>query len=183
MAEQTSRTLLPILALAALAACARPPETGPAPEPEPGASISSFEECVAAGHPVMESWPPQCRVPGGATFTQDIGNELEKQDLIRIETPRPGTVVTSPLTVRGQARGFWFFEADFPVVLEDADGRQVAIAVASARGEWMTEDFVPFEATLEFQPPATPSGRLVLKKNNPSDLRERDDELVVPVRF
>lgn len=34
--------------------------------------INSFEECVAAGYPVMESYPPQCAVPGGETFTSTL---------------------------------------------------------------------------------------------------------------
>ena len=34
--------------------------------------IGSFEECVAAGYPVMESYPRQCRVPGGPTFTEQV---------------------------------------------------------------------------------------------------------------
>jgi hypothetical protein len=36
------------------------------------ASISSFEECAAAGYPIMESYPRQCAVPGGETFVEDI---------------------------------------------------------------------------------------------------------------
>lgn len=31
-------------------------------------SIDSFEECVAAGHPVMESYPEQCAA-NGQTFS------------------------------------------------------------------------------------------------------------------
>jgi hypothetical protein len=34
--------------------------------------ITSFEECAAAGYPVMESYPEQCRVPGGASFTRTL---------------------------------------------------------------------------------------------------------------
>lgn len=34
--------------------------------------ISSFEECMAAGYPVMESYPRQCRVSGGETFVEAI---------------------------------------------------------------------------------------------------------------
>lgn len=34
-----------------------------APEP-----INSFEDCVRAGNPVMESYPPQCRTSDGRTF-------------------------------------------------------------------------------------------------------------------
>lgn len=32
--------------------------------------IESFEECTAAGYPVMESYPRQCKVPGGQTFIE-----------------------------------------------------------------------------------------------------------------
>jgi len=34
--------------------------------------ITSFDECVKAGNPVMESYPRQCAVPGGKTFTEVI---------------------------------------------------------------------------------------------------------------
>jgi len=33
-------------------------------------AITSYDECVAAGYPVMESYPEQCAVPGGKTFTR-----------------------------------------------------------------------------------------------------------------
>jgi hypothetical protein len=35
-------------------------------------AIDSFEECAAAGHPIMESYPERCAVPGGDTFTKHI---------------------------------------------------------------------------------------------------------------
>lgn len=35
-------------------------------------SIGNFEECVAAGYPVMESYPRQCSVPGGQIFTEEL---------------------------------------------------------------------------------------------------------------
>ncbi len=36
-------------------------------------SISDFSTCVAAGYPVMESYPRQCRLPNGTTYVEDIG--------------------------------------------------------------------------------------------------------------
>jgi hypothetical protein len=143
----------------------------------------SFAECVAAGYAVMESYPRQCRVPGGVTFTEDIGSELSKQNLIRIDNPRPGTKVESPLKVSGQARGYWFFEASFPVSLVDANGDEIGVGIAQAKGDWMTEQFVPFTATLKFTKPTTKYGTLVLKKDNPSGMPENDDQLRVPVTF
>ncbi len=146
-------------------------------------SINSFEECVAAGYPIMESYPEQCRTPEGQTFTRDIGNELDKSDLIRVTSPRPGDKVTSPLTIRGEARGTWYFEASFPVKIQTADGQVLAQAPAQAKGEWMTEDFVPFEVTLNFTAPADTQGKLILSKDNPSGLPENDDSLEIPITF
>lgn len=146
------------------------------------AAITNFDECVAAGNPVMESWPRQCRA-GEENFTEDIGNELEKTDLITIDSPRPNAVVASPLEISGRARGNWYFEASFPVKLLDADGNVLAQTPAQAEGEWMTEDFVPYKATLEFETPTTATGTLILEKDNPSDLPENADSLIVPVKF
>ncbi len=145
-------------------------------------TITNFEECAAAGNPVMESYPRQCRA-GGKNFTEYIGNELEKTDLIRIDSPRPNETVTSPLEITGEARGTWYFEASFPVKLLDGNGNQLGIIPAQAQGEWMTENFVPFKATLEFITPTTDTGTLVLEKDNPSGLPENDDSLIVPVKF
>ena len=33
--------------------------------------INSFEECVSAGYPIMESFPEKCSVPGGKTFVNE----------------------------------------------------------------------------------------------------------------
>lgn len=145
--------------------------------------VVSFAECAARGFPVMESYPRQCRTPDGETFREDIGNELDKDDLIRISEPRPNTVVASPLTVKGMARGSWFFEATFPVRLFDGHGEMLARAVAQAKSSWMTTKFVPFEATFSFTLPTTTTGTLLLDKDNPSGLPENADALRVPVRF
>lgn len=101
-----------------------------------------------------------------------------------LDEPAPGQVVTSPLTVRGRARGTWFFEGDFPIELRDARGELEATHYATAQGEWMTEDFVPFEGRLEFPKPEQPRrGVLVLRKDNPSDDRSLDDAVEIPVTF
>lgn len=44
-------------------------------------SISNFEECVAAGNPVMESYPAQCSTRDGQHFVQELTGE-EKRNLI-----------------------------------------------------------------------------------------------------
>jgi hypothetical protein len=142
----------------------------------------SFEECVAVGNPVMESYPRRCSF-GGREFIENIENESEKADLIRVTSPRPNALVGSPLLIEGEARGPWFFEGDFPARIFDAGGVELGAAPVFSQGEWMTAEFVPFRAELEFSTPFTEQGELVLYKDNPSDRRELDDELRVPVRF
>ena len=145
--------------------------------------INNFEECVFAGYSVMESYPRKCKLPDGKIFTEEIGNELEKLDLIKIDNPRPNQVIENPLYVTGEARGFWFFEADFPVKLFDDNGFLLGVTPAQASGAWMTEDFVAFKATLLFAVPSTSKGKLVLEKDNPSGLPEHADELIIPIYF
>jgi len=145
--------------------------------------VSNFDECVAAGYLILESYPRQCKTPDGQSFVEDIGNELEKLDLIKTENPHPNQAIESPLFIRGEARGYWFFEASFPVKLYDDNGFLLGVIPAQALGDWMTEDFVSFQATLLFAAPSTPKGRLVLEKDNPSGLAEQADELSIPVYF
>jgi hypothetical protein len=147
--------------------------------------VTNFAECVVTGSPVMESYPRQCRY-GNQSFVEDIGNMLEKADLIRLNTPRPNQAITSPLVITGEARGNWFFEASFPVVLVDWDGRIIAQGIAQAKSDWMTTDFVSFEATLVFtvdENVYSRRGALILRKDNPSGLPEHDDALEIPVMF
>jgi len=159
------------------------PSTVLSGRPLSSVSITDFESCAAAGYPVMESYPEQCRTPDGQTFTRDIGNELEKSNLIKVFKPRPSEEVISPLQITGEARGYWYFEASFPVELRDANGNVLVSYYATAEDEWMTEEFVPFKTTLEFAEPTTAAGVLILRKDNPSGLPEHDDALIVPVRF
>lgn len=119
-------------------------------------------------------------VDTGAT-EQDTEAENE---MIRVSSLEAGDVVSSPLTVTGEARGTWYFEASFPVKLLDQSGNTIATAVATAQGDWMTTDFVPFTATLTF--PAQPSGStgtLVLEKDNPSGLPQNADSLSITIQF
>lgn len=109
-------------------------------------------------------------------------------DMIRIASPQPGDIVVSPLHISGEARGTWYFEGSFPVMLVDWDGRIIADGVAQARGEWMTEEFVPFSATLTFVDPSNDEpysqrGAVILQRDNPSGLPENSAAAEIPVRF
>lgn len=152
--------------------------------PDQDLSIENFDDCVAAGFAVMESYPEQCKTDDGRLFVNNIGNELEKRELISIDFPRPNQIITSPVVVTGQARGVWFFEASFPVTLEDENGNVLVQSYAMAQDEWMTEEFVAYKSeVLIFDPGDAKAGRLILSKDNPSGLPEHDDSLIIPVKF
>ena len=119
--------------------------------------------------------------------TKDVivscGN-FKKMEFIRVNTPLPNQTIQSPLVILGEARGYWFFEASFPIILVDWDGLIIGQAIAQAKDDWMTEDFVPFEAVIEFEVPIVKNnGALILRKDNPSGLPENDDAFEVPVFF
>ena len=101
---------------------------------------------------------------------------------IHVSEPDANTVVSSPLTVRGEARGTWYFEASFPVRLLDSSGNELAVAPAQAQDDWMTIDFVPFEVTLTYTTTSA-TGSLVLEKDNPSGEPQNAASIVIPVRF
>jgi hypothetical protein len=127
-------------------------------------------------------------VAGGFLAYYSIRNSIkkikppeDKSNLIRVFSPQPNQEVTSPLSITGEARGYWFFEAVFPIRLLDKNGNIIAQTPAQAQGDWMTEDFVPFSTQINFTVSETQAGTLVLEKDNPSGLPENADELDIPV--
>ena len=90
--------------------------------------------------------------------------------------------VSSPLTLTGAAKG-WYFEASFPVQVLDANGAVLAQVPAQAQSDWMTADWVPFSVTINFVKPSTATGKLIFKNDNPSGDPARDERVEVPVKF
>ena len=118
----------------------------------------------------------------GASGDTTIGKEDHSiyDNSMHLAQPVARATVTSPLIVRGEARGTWFFEATFPLMLVVEDGTVLAQGFATAQDEWMTENFVPFEGTLTFtQQAQEQQATLVLMKDNPSGLPEGQDERTV----
>ena len=144
--------------------------------------VTSFQECVEAGNPVMESSPRQCS-SDGQTFVEETEEDLISNDKIQVEYPTSGETITSPFELRGLARGPWYFEATFSAELVDANETILTELPVMAEGDWMTEDFVPFSAMISFNKPQTDTGKLILRKANASGLPENDDFIEIPVAF
>ncbi|MFW6257573.1 MAG: Gmad2 immunoglobulin-like domain-containing protein, partial [Prolixibacteraceae bacterium] len=100
---------------------------------------------------------------------------------IQVSRPDAGATVSSPVTVRGEARGNWYFEAEFTVDLVQ-DGKTLTTAIVKAQEDWMTDDYVDFSATFEI-PEAAAEGKaqLVFRNSNPSGKPKLDKSHIVQV--
>lgn len=168
-----------ILFLILVAGCARTERSTTSESQDTSAS--------ATGSPIPSQNPTSDAPASGADSPDSPGSDLPAAvtdpDVV-VTKPTAGETVSSPLTVWGEARGPWYFEASFPVKLLDAQGQVLATGPAQAKGDWMTPDLVPYEVTLRFTPPpAGTVGRVVLEKSNASGDPARADQVVVPVRF
>jgi hypothetical protein len=119
------------------------------------------------------------------TTDNDTATTTTANDLINISAPQPGDAISSPLSVSGEARGMWYFEASFPVEIVDNAGNTLGISPAQAQDDWMTENFVPFtgEVAFDINDAETASGHVIFRRSNPSGLTENDAALEIPVTF
>jgi len=119
------------------------------------------------------------RVPPDCEFSPCPGEE----EGILISSPKINEKIKNPLKIKGEARGFWFFEAQFTAELYDAEENFLGRAILTAKDDWMTEDIVPFEGELNFTLPSTSSGALQFLSDNPSGLPENQKIFTVPIEF
>jgi len=110
-------------------------------------------------------------------------NNGKTVEVVTVDEPVPHGRITSPLVVRGKVAGSWFFEASFPIEVLDERRRNIGVSFGTARGDWMTEKPVAFTASVRFKAPAGDRGYVVLHRANPSDERENDASVEIPIRF
>jgi len=107
---------------------------------------------------------------------------ISYEDEVSVSNPQPNQIITSPLTVSGQAGGTWFFEAVISIKLVDLNDNVILAHYGQAQSDWMTEEMVPFKAILDFAT-TVESGYLVISKDNPSGLPENDAAVKIPIKF
>ncbi|MDD5528016.1 MAG: GerMN domain-containing protein [Patescibacteria group bacterium] len=118
-----------------------------------------------------------------ATTTENQPTADNVASEINITSPTSNQIITSPLEITGQAKGTWYFEASFPIKLIGDKGEVLAQVPATAQADWMTTDFVPFKATLSFNPGSSTIGMLVFANDNPSGMPQNEKQFGVPVRL
>lgn len=126
---------------------------------------------IATPSPSPSPTPTPSPTPGTPPFTSDN---------VVVTDPLPNATVQKTFTVKGQARGIWYFEASFPVQVRDPQNNVVAQTHAEAQSDWMTTEFVPFISRVSVADYTGPAV-LVLLKDNPSGLPEHDDSVEFPI--
>ena len=120
----------------------------------------------------------------GSIPTQNIiltGSTLP--ETLKITSPTSGEMIKSPVTITGEARG-WFFEGSFPITVVDENGTTLSQGFASAQDDWMTDAFVPFKAELSFSAGTSKMGAIIFKESNPSGIESSEVKVYeLPVAF
>lgn len=113
----------------------------------------------------------------------------QKEGIIVVDSPLiESTVSASPVTIKGRAKGNWFFEASAPVNIVNWDGLIIGQGYVTVdQGyDWMTTDMVPFTGTITYdatQLGAYKYGWIIMKKDNPSGEPQFDDSLEFKIFF
>jgi hypothetical protein len=141
-------------------------------------------ECEKAGG-TFEPSSTTCRLPDlvvkepepvvATTTVDDVSDLIVVDEIVFATSTEDGK--DTVLTISGEARGTWYFEASFPVELKIGT-TTIATGIAKAQGDWMTEDFVPFEVEIEYGDAYSgETATIILRKDNPSGLPEHDAQL------
>lgn len=112
--------------------------------------VTNFQECEAAGFPILEIYPRQCRTPQGQSFTEEIGE----------------ITVSTPTTFFGQQTCLPHRDTSGPVTLE------CAIGLESTTGEFYALDLSEVSPSVV----ATYSGQQLRIQGELKDLSQNQNE-------
>ncbi len=129
--------------------------------------------------------PSGTDLPGVATTTDSTPSQAttttKETPPVVLEYPSTGAKVSHSFTVKGKARGYWFFEASLPITVYDKDGSKLWQGPAQAKTDWMTTDYVQFEVAVTIPVSYHGDAVVMVAKDNPSGLPENDASIAVPV--
>lgn len=96
--------------------------------------ISSFEECVAAGNPVMESYPRQCSA-NGQTFVEDVEIDLDENVHVCTDEEKAAVACTleyAPVCAKIEEQVQCFKAPCDPIITEKTFGNGCGACAAGA---------------------------------------------------
>ncbi|MFA5933760.1 MAG: Gmad2 immunoglobulin-like domain-containing protein [Candidatus Paceibacterota bacterium] len=130
--------------------------------------IPWFSQPTATNEPVTSTTMPREGI---------LGN---KDDLISFSI-WPWSKVHGVVSYRGTIKGAYFFEANILIGVADMNQKIIRQSNAMATTDWMTSGPVDFEGNIDFSGLPKGPAYLEIHNDNPSDLRENDKKILIPI--
>lgn len=91
---------------------------------------ASFEECVAAGYPIAESYPRQCFTPDGKSFTETVEQPVQRPS-------SPSSDATAPESAVEKENAVIYTDSGYsPTALKIKKGETAVFKNQSSRAMW-----------------------------------------------
>ncbi len=145
----------------------------------------SFEECMTAGYPIMESYPRRCAVPGGETFTENVSSagsqssdDTQASVNIIVTSPLEGQLVGKSFKITGEARVF----ENTVRYRVSGENDAVLIDTYTTANSLDIGQFGPFEITVDASAVSGKEGVIEVFQDSAQDGSEID-KVTIHVRF
>lgn len=123
--------------------------------------------------------PTASNMPQVPPPNTDVADAARKN--VIIIQPVANSILPKTFVVKGSAPNSWYFEASFPIQIRDAGNNVIGHGTAHALTDWTQTGIVPFEATTTVTTSYSGPATVVVLKDNPSGLPERDDSFSMPI--
>lgn len=117
----------------------------------------------------------------GETILEAMSGVNAEPNEITVSTPKAQSTTSKIIATEGNAPGTWYFEASFPISIEDPTGKALGQKFATAQSDWMTTNLVPFKGSVTVTGNYTGPAFLKIKNDNPSGEPERDKYIRIPI--
>jgi Immunoglobulin-like domain of bacterial spore germination len=101
---------------------------------------------------------------------------------VTVLEPEANTLITSPLEIRGELEGGWYFGNEMTVRLTTSEGKVLTEGLLAGLEEWNGQDTLPFEISLVFETPTATSGVLSIVKEIET-VGAGETKIQIPVLF
>lgn len=110
-------------------------------------------------------------------------NKMVLGDDIRNLNIQEGDTITPSFEITGEIEGGMCFEGECPLFLVDGADNIVYTGRITLKGNWMTEDLVPFKGEIIYDgiTPGAADGDIIIRNSNPSGFSEDCAYIRIPV--
>jgi|GEM_PF-3233969 len=145
-------------------------------------TITTFEECAAAGNLVVDTIPRECHTKNKQVYVE-IYNGVQLKDVITVTEPVADAKVSSPFKLTGQAVGGWYNNDILNVKLVDEHDNVLFNKQIKAVSSTQTDAMVPFTSAVEYDATEAAKARLIIERTNPSFSNGQLGPLIIPLHI